>query len=121
MATILLRVPVEAERGVVYDALATSPGVNGWWSNHTEGPDGVGSDMRVAFPDAPMTFDFEVVETKADPTRRRAQVGCGGRSKVGPHLVSVPPGARRGSASLATAWTRLLRSDDTPATRDPGD
>jgi len=62
MATILLRVPVEAEPKVVYDALASSEGVNGWWSNHTEGPAGVGSTMKVAFPDAPMTFDFEVTE-----------------------------------------------------------
>lgn len=62
MATILLRVPVDAEPNVVYDALATSDGVNGWWSNHTAGPDGVGSTMNVGFPDVPMTFDFEVTE-----------------------------------------------------------
>lgn len=60
MATILLRIPLEADPKVVYDALVTSEGVNGWWSNHTDGPDGVGSTMKVAFPDAPMTFDFEV-------------------------------------------------------------
>lgn len=62
MATILLRMPVEAEPKVVYDALASSEGVNGWWSNHTEGPAGVGSKMKVAFPDAPITFDFDVTE-----------------------------------------------------------
>jgi uncharacterized protein YndB with AHSA1/START domain len=65
MATILLRVPVEAQPKVVYDALSTSEGVKGWWSNHTEGPQGVGSAMHVAFPDAPMTFDFEVTEETA--------------------------------------------------------
>ena len=64
MATILLRMPVEAEPKVVYDALATSDGVNGWWSNHTEGPAGPGSTMKVAFPDAPITFDFEVAREK---------------------------------------------------------
>jgi uncharacterized protein YndB with AHSA1/START domain len=62
MATILLRVPVEAEPQVVYEALSTSDGVNGWWSNHTEGPDGEGSALKVAFPDSPMTFNFEVTE-----------------------------------------------------------
>ena len=62
MATILLRVPVDAEAKQVYDCVATSEGVNGWWSNHTEGPDGVGSTIKVSFPDAPMTFDFEVSE-----------------------------------------------------------
>jgi hypothetical protein len=66
MAKILLRVPVGADAGSVYKALATSDGVNGWWSNHTEGPDGVGSTMKVSFPDAPMTFDFEVIEEIAD-------------------------------------------------------
>ena len=65
MATILLRVPVEADPKVTYDALSTSQGVNAWWSNHTEGPEGVGSTMKVAFPDAPMTFDFEVTEERA--------------------------------------------------------
>ncbi len=66
MAKILLRVPVGADAGSVYKALATSDGVNGWWSNHTEGPVGVGSTMKVSFPDAPMTFDFEVIEEIAD-------------------------------------------------------
>ena len=62
MATILLRMPVDAEPKAVYENLATSEGVKGWWSNQTEGPDGVGSTMKVSFPDAPMTFDFEVTE-----------------------------------------------------------
>jgi hypothetical protein len=66
MAKILLRVPVDADGGSVYKALATSAGLNGWWSNHTEGPDGIGSTMKVSFPDAPMTFDFEVTEEVSD-------------------------------------------------------
>ncbi|HEX2058815.1 MAG TPA: SRPBCC domain-containing protein [Actinomycetota bacterium] len=70
MATILLRVPVDAEPKVIYDALATSDGVKGWWSNHTEGPGGPGSTMKVAFPDAPITFDFEV--TAEEPGKRVA-------------------------------------------------
>jgi uncharacterized protein YndB with AHSA1/START domain len=65
MATILLRVPLDAEPKDVYDALSTSEGINGWWSNHTEGPDGVGSSIKVGFPDAPITFDFEVVKEVA--------------------------------------------------------
>jgi uncharacterized protein YndB with AHSA1/START domain len=62
MAKILLRVPVDADPAPVYDALATNAGVSSWWSSQTEGPEGVGSTMKVSFPDAPMTFDFEVVE-----------------------------------------------------------
>jgi uncharacterized protein YndB with AHSA1/START domain len=64
MATILLRVPVDAQPKQIYDTVATSDGVNGWWSNHTEGPDGIGSTVKVSFPDAPITFDFEVTEEK---------------------------------------------------------
>ncbi|MPZ70545.1 MAG: SRPBCC domain-containing protein [Actinobacteria bacterium] len=62
MAAILLRMPVEAEAKKIYEGLATSDGVKGWWSSRTEGPDGVGSVMKVSFPDAPITFDFEVTE-----------------------------------------------------------
>ncbi|MGH2757189.1 MAG: SRPBCC family protein [Actinomycetota bacterium] len=62
MAEILLRVPVEAEADDVYSALATEEGVRGWWSAKTEGPAGVGSTLKVSFPDAPITFDFEVTE-----------------------------------------------------------
>jgi hypothetical protein len=65
MATILLRVPVEGDPKVAYDALSTAEGVKGWWSTHTEGPQGAGSTMKVAFPDAPMTFDFEVTDETA--------------------------------------------------------
>jgi uncharacterized protein YndB with AHSA1/START domain len=62
MAKILLRFPVAAERDAVYRALASEAGVRGWWSEKTEGPAGTDSVMKVAFPDAPITFDFEVTE-----------------------------------------------------------
>ena len=62
MATILLRVPMDAEPKQIYEQVATTEGVNGWWSSHTEGPEGLGSTMKVSFPDAPITFDFEVAE-----------------------------------------------------------
>lgn len=73
MATILLRVPVDADPSKLYEAVATSEGVNGWWSNHTEGPAGKGSTMKVAFPDAPITFDFEVTDEIPD---RRVTWSC---------------------------------------------
>jgi uncharacterized protein YndB with AHSA1/START domain len=76
MATILLRMPVDADAKSIYEALATSDGVNGWWSNHTEGPSGVGSVMKVSFPDAPITFDFEVTEeTPGELVRWRCLAG----------------------------------------------
>ena len=73
MATILLRVPVDTEPRAAYEAVATTQGVNGWWSNHTHGPDGVGSTMQVGLPDAPMTFDFEVTE---DAPQSRVRWRC---------------------------------------------
>jgi hypothetical protein len=62
MATILLRMPVQAEPKAIYEGLVSREGVSGWWSSRTEGPEGPGSTMKVSFPDAPITFDFEVTE-----------------------------------------------------------
>lgn len=62
MPTILLRTPVDAEPKATYEALTTAEGIQGWWSNHSEGPDGVGSTLKVLFPEAPTSFDFEVIE-----------------------------------------------------------
>jgi uncharacterized protein YndB with AHSA1/START domain len=70
MASILLRVPIDADRDSIFDALATSAGVRGWWNNHTEGPSGLDSTMSVSFPDAPMPFEFRV--TDQSPGRRVA-------------------------------------------------
>lgn len=62
MATILLRMPGDADPKVIHEGLAGAEGIRGWWSNHADGPEGVGSTLKVAFPDAPITFDFEVKE-----------------------------------------------------------
>jgi hypothetical protein len=62
MAEILLRMPVEADADRIYSAVANEDGVQGWWSEKTTGPEGVGSTIKVSFPDAPITFDFEVTE-----------------------------------------------------------
>jgi hypothetical protein len=78
MASILLRVPIAAGPKVVSDALATSEGVCGWWSNRTQGPSGPNSTMKVSFPDAPMTFDFEVTEQTP-------------RDRVSWHCLAGPP------------------------------
>lgn len=66
MAKILLQVPIEAKPRDVYRALTKKSGVGAWWSNHTTGPSGEGSVMKVAFPDAPITFDFRVAEAAPD-------------------------------------------------------
>jgi uncharacterized protein YndB with AHSA1/START domain len=73
MASILLRVPVDADEQTLYDAVASTEGVTGWWSSQTEGPEGMDSVMKVSFPDAPITFDFKVVE---DSPNERVQWKC---------------------------------------------
>ena len=78
MATILLRVPVDSEPKTAYEAVATTQGVNGWWSNHTQGPAGVGSTMKVGLPDAPVTFDFEVTDETPE-------------SRIRWHCIAGPP------------------------------
>lgn len=62
MATILLQFPAAGSADDAYRALAGQEGVRKWWSTKTEGPDGLGTVMKVAFPEAPITFDFKVVE-----------------------------------------------------------
>ena len=57
MATILLRMPVDGEPAAVYESLATSQGINGWWSSHTEGPNGLGSTMNLALYVRPARVD----------------------------------------------------------------
>jgi hypothetical protein len=73
MASILLRVPVDADEQTLYDTVATNEGVKGWWSSKTRGPEGVDSTMKVSFPDAPITFDFKVVE---ESPNERVQWKC---------------------------------------------
>jgi uncharacterized protein YndB with AHSA1/START domain len=68
MAKILLRFPVEAPPDRVFEAVATHTGVTGWWSERSAGPAGGGSTLSVSFPDAPITFDFDVAEEQ--PGRR---------------------------------------------------
>ena len=75
MASIQLRVPIEADPKVVFDSVAPSEGVNAWWSNHTQGPSGLNSTMKVSFPDAPITFDFEVTEQTEDRVMWRCLAG----------------------------------------------
>jgi hypothetical protein len=62
MPEILLRVNTAGDPADAHRAVATLDGIRGWWSNHVEGEDGVGGGFKVAFPEAPITFDFRVTE-----------------------------------------------------------
>ena len=99
MATILLRMPVDAEPGAVYESLSTSHGVHGWWSNHTEGPDGVGTTMKVSFPDAPVTFDFDVTE-ETPQTRVVWRCRAGPPEWIGTNISFDVQGDEAGTTSV---------------------
>lgn len=111
MATILLRMPVEAEPKEIYEKLATSEGINGWWSNNTEGPDGVGSTMRVSFPEAPITFDFEVTEETAG---ERVAWRClaGPPEWIGTHLTFDIQTDAEGSMSVLLSHDGWATTDE---------
>ena len=111
MATVLLRVPIEAEPKAVYDTVSTSEGITGWWSNHTEGPRGVGSTISVSFPDAPASFDFEVVE---DQPNERVAWRCleGPPEWIGTLIRFDIEGAEGNTSSVRFAHDGWLRTEE---------
>jgi uncharacterized protein YndB with AHSA1/START domain len=65
---ILMQFDVAAEPPTVFDALTTEQGLAGWWSTRAEVPSGIGQIVKVSFPDAPMTWDLQIVDS-AGPDR----------------------------------------------------
>jgi hypothetical protein len=102
MAKILLRFPVDAPAGRVHETLATNAGVSGWWSARTQGPGGVDSEMKVSFPDAPMSFDFRVAEDL--PDKRVAWLCLAGPPEwIGTHIsFDIEPQEREATSVLFT-------------------
>ena len=68
MPDILMQFDVAAEPATVFGALTTKQGLAGWWSTRAEVPSGVGQVVKVSFPDAPMTWDLQIVDS-AEPDR----------------------------------------------------
>ncbi|MBO9521107.1 MAG: SRPBCC domain-containing protein [Nocardioidaceae bacterium] len=67
----------------VYDAIATIPGLAGWWTNDTTGSTEVGGTIAFRFP--PGGFDMEVVESV--PGKRVLwKVADGPEEWVGTHV-----------------------------------
>jgi uncharacterized protein YndB with AHSA1/START domain len=102
MASILLRFPVAGSAEAVYDAIATEEGVSRWWSDKVSGPSGKGSELKVSFPDAPITFDFDVTEDS--PTTRVAwRCTAGPPEWIGTDVCfDVEPGDSDGVSVLFT-------------------
>lgn len=54
---VLMQFDIDAEPDTVRKALGTQEGIASWWTTHTE----LDADrLRVAFPDTPQPFEFDV-------------------------------------------------------------
>jgi hypothetical protein len=69
MARILLEVPIDAEPAKIRDALNTSDGIAGFWTDDVNFPGGVGSQFEVGFENAPLPFDLTVMEVSDHTVR----------------------------------------------------
>jgi uncharacterized protein YndB with AHSA1/START domain len=90
---ILMQFDVAAPPEEVYRALTTQAGVTSWWSTRSEVPGEVGGVVKVAFPDAPFTWDLRVDD--AEPGSRLAWHCVGGPPPwIGTDIVfQLAPGA----------------------------
>jgi uncharacterized protein YndB with AHSA1/START domain len=63
MADIAMQVDVAAPPDAVHKALTSTDGIAGWWTTRNETHGTVGGVDRFWFPDAPMSWDMEVVDS----------------------------------------------------------
>jgi uncharacterized protein YndB with AHSA1/START domain len=68
MSTIRHRVGIDAPLATVYEALATTTGLAGWWTRHVEGDPEVGGKLSFWFGSPDPSAVFEVLEV--DPRGR---------------------------------------------------
>jgi hypothetical protein len=54
---VLMQFDIDADPEVVRRAIATEDGIRAWWNTHADLDDG---SLRVAFPDQPQPFEFDV-------------------------------------------------------------
>lgn len=55
--SVLMQFDIDAEPDTVRKALGTQEGIASWWTTHAELD---GDRLRVAFPDTPQAFEFDV-------------------------------------------------------------
>ena len=60
MARIVFDVDIASGADRVLRALDTKSGLEGWWTDDVEFAGGVGSDMKLGFPIAPLPFELHV-------------------------------------------------------------
>ncbi len=69
MARIVFDIDIDAPASKILDALNTQEGIASWWTDGIQFPGGVGSEMELSFPVAPMPFRLRVDEDGPDTVR----------------------------------------------------
>jgi uncharacterized protein YndB with AHSA1/START domain len=75
MSEIITQFDVDAPAATVWHALTTREGIRSWWTTQAEVAEGQAADLRLRFPDAPMSWDFRVEEAAGNELLRWHCVG----------------------------------------------
>lgn len=62
MATMHHQVWIDAEPKQVYEALATTTGIEGWWTDRVESDEEEGGTLTVGFEGGTVEYTFEIAE-----------------------------------------------------------
>jgi uncharacterized protein YndB with AHSA1/START domain len=98
VSAVLTQFDVDASAETVWQALTTPEGIRGWWTTQADVPGGVGSVVKLRFPNAPNSWDLRIDDADENELLRWHCVG-------GPppwidtdivfRLASAPDGATR--------------------------
>jgi len=69
VARIVFDVDIESKPERVIEALDTEAGIKGWWTDDASVPGGIGSEMSLGFPVAPVPFHLRVEEVSPSGVR----------------------------------------------------
>jgi uncharacterized protein YndB with AHSA1/START domain len=69
MARIVFETIIDAAAGPIVQALDTEAGIAGWWTEDVRFAGGVGSQMTLGFPIAPLPFELRVDEVSPQRVR----------------------------------------------------
>ncbi len=124
MARIVFDVDIEAAQADVVRALTTETGIRGWWTDDASVGEGVGGELSLGFPVAPVRFTLRVDEAGPDAvgwtsvgdfpphwqdTVIRWTLGSAGASGPSVHFVHDGWATDDGPfGSSALTWGRLM-------------
>jgi uncharacterized protein YndB with AHSA1/START domain len=62
VSEIISQFDVDASASTVWKALTTADGIRSWWTTRAEVPEGLGTTVKVRFPESPSSWDLRVDE-----------------------------------------------------------